>query len=78
MNEDTSESTEHDLVVRGLEAVKVSAFAESLLLLQSGLDVVQFELDLRVVSREGSKTAESLGSFLLLALHNQETGRLEV
>ena len=78
MNEDTSESTEHDLVVRGLEAVKVSAFAKSLLLLQSGLDVVQFELDLRVVSREGSKTAESLGSFLLLALHDQETGRLEV
>ena len=76
LDEDTGEGTEGDLVVAGLEAVSVAGLAKLLLLLEVGADVVELDLDLGVGGVEGREAGERLGSILIAALLDQETGRL--
>lgn len=77
LNEDTREGTEGNLVVAGAEAVGIRALAEPALLLEIDTDILQLELEFRVVGREGSQAAHGGDRIRVAALLDQVTRRLE-
>ena len=76
LNEDTSESTEEDLVRGVAEAVEVAGLAGLLLLLERSLDVLKFQFNFRIVDRKACETAERFRSSVLITLLDPVTRRL--
>jgi len=76
LDENTSESAESDLVLGGLEAVGIGAFAESLLFLEVGTDLIKLGLNLNTVGGNAGKTAQSMGGIGVTSTFDEPTGRL--
>ena len=76
LDEDTREGTERNLVLAELEAIDVRALAESQLLLEVGVDLLELCLNFGIISGKAGDSAEGDNGSFIFALADKPSGRL--